>query len=465
MATGDSTMHDSTAAHSSGVDDAAGQRLWTLSVAHHPEPAHVGLRLALPEGTDLVLGREADCFGAGVLEDARISRAHVRVTVEAGRGARIHDLGSRNGTHLNGHQITDTAVLRNGDVLRLGSILLLVHKAPSAYAPAQHASLVGVSHTIARVIESIEKVGARDTTVLVLGETGTGKEVVARAIHDASGRTGKFCAINCGGIPEGLLQAELFGHVRGAFSGAERDREGLIEAAAGGTLFLDEIGDASPALQLSLLRFLQEGEVRRVGSNQDIKVDTRVIAATHRDLKSFGGAFRQDLYGRLARWIIELPPLRKRVEDIPHLLAHFVRRYAGDDRPVHWKLSLHVLRQRWQRNVRELELFVERALIEAGDEVPVRVPPARPMDSLQRSIELSQADGPEQTPEMRQRETPPIRKPPRSERPGHDELRELLVAHDGNVTALAEQLGVGRNTLYRWIKAAGIDLDDFRSVD
>ena len=299
------------------------------------------------------------------------------------------------------------------------------------------------------MLEEIARLAARDTTVLLVGETGTGKELAARALHDASGRRGDFCALNCAGVSEQLIESELFGHEKGAFSGAAARHIGLAEAADGGTLFLDEIGDATPALQSSLLRFLQEREIRRVGSTTTIQVDARVVAATHRDLRGSSG-FREDLYARLARVVIDLPPLRTRIEDVPLLVRQFVQDYAGGPRAVDWRLMLAILGHTWPRNVRELQAFVERAVIDAADQ-PLRATGALRALLEPRAAVDDQAVDVQAAPSSR------------AIRPSDDELRELLDCHRGNVTAVASELGAGRNTVYRWMKSAGLDLTKFRS--
>jgi two-component system response regulator AtoC len=220
-----------------------------------------------------------------------------------------------------------------------------------------------------RVKSLIRTVGPTRTTVLVTGESGTGKELVARAIHDASPRTDqRFVAFNCAAIPAALLESELFGHVRGAFTDAVRDKPGLFEEAHGGTIFLDEIGELPVALQAKLLRALQESEIRRVGDTASIKVDIRLIAATLRDLavEVAEGRFREDLYYRLNVVPLHVPPLRERSEDIPQLARFFVARHAarhGRDVTISDAAIDALARQPWPGNVRELENMIERALV------------------------------------------------------------------------------------------------------
>jgi DNA-binding NtrC family response regulator len=245
--------------------------------------------------------------------------------------------------------------------------------------------IVGNSGAIREVTRMIEAVAYSSTTVLVTGESGTGKELVARALHTRSPRKGHpFVALNCGALTETLLESELFGHVKGAFTGAQRDQKGLFDAADGGTIFLDEIGDIPLSTQVRLLRVLQEGEIKRVGSAESVRVDVRVIAATHRDLPKLvkAGKFREDLFYRLNVINIPLPSLRERVEDIPLLAHHFLRRYAERLGKKVRALSPEGIEllcgYRWPGNVRELENAVERAVVLCrGDAVtPTDLPPA-----------------------------------------------------------------------------------------
>ena len=253
------------------------------------------------------------------------------------------------------------------------SVALALHRA--ARPPARLAAragatsrLLGTSAAMAEVRATIERIAPHRSTVLIQGESGTGKELVARALHDASGRRGRFVAVNCAAIPGPLLESELFGHKKGAFTDAGRDKPGLFEDADGGTLFLDEIGELPLGLQVKLLRVLQESEVRRLGESHGVAVDVRVVAASLRDLAALArtGRFREDLFYRLNVLPISIPPLRDRPDDIPELIACFVERHQARhgvavglaDDAVAW-----LRRRPWAGNVRELENTVERALV------------------------------------------------------------------------------------------------------
>ena len=234
------------------------------------------------------------------------------------------------------------------------------------------ATIVGSSAEMSRVRDTVARVAAHDTTVLITGETGVGKEVVARAIHTESTRmTAPFIAVNCGAIPETLMESELFGHVRGSFTGAIRDQKGKIEIATSGTLFLDEVGELSLGAQTRLLRVLQERIVTPVGSEKERKVDVRVIAATNRDLHAAiaTGRFRQDLFYRLNVFPVEIAPLRKRVDDIPALVAHLLGRATDDPPEVTSEALEKLMAYSWPGNVRELDNVLQRALIHADEDV------------------------------------------------------------------------------------------------
>lgn len=254
----------------------------------------------------------------------------------------------------------------------LGAILEEIHASHATVRTARHAPkiarLIGDSHGMLAVRKLVEQVAPSSATVLINGESGTGKEVVARQIHERSGRKGPFVAVNCGAIPEHLLESELFGHERGAFTGAVAARAGRFELAQGGTFFLDEIGDMPSVMQVKLLRVLEERTIERVGGNKSISVDARVIAATHRDLaKRIGeGNFREDLYYRLSVFPIDIPPLRDRADDIAPLVEEFIRR-MNIEQSLRLRISQNAMNilesYSWPGNVRELANLVERLVV------------------------------------------------------------------------------------------------------
>jgi two-component system NtrC family response regulator len=298
-----------------------------------------------------------------------------------------------------------------------------------------------------RICRLIERVASSDATVMLLGESGTGKEVLAQGVHDASKRGGKFVAINCAAIPENLLETELFGHEKGAFTGATKTTVGKIETAHGGTLMLDEIGDLPPSLQAKLLRFLQERKIERVGGRQEIAVDVRVVCATHQDLKSQiqEGQFREDLYYRLAEIVVTIPPLRDRTGDAV-LLAHaFLRRFAQEQRRGNLSFSDEAVRaiesHAWPGNVRELLNAVKRAAIMADgtrvalDDIGLPAAPAAERDE----------------PDPHDLDLRRIR-----EHAEREAIVAALARANGNVLRAAEILGVSRPTLYDLMKRLAI---------
>ena len=271
------------------------------------------------------------------------------------------------------------------------------------------AQLVGQSEAMQKVFDVVRKVADSKSNVLICGESGTGKELVARAIHYNSARSVMpFVAVNCSAVPETLLESELFGHMKGSFTGAIANKAGLFEVADGGTIFLDEIGDTTPTIQVKLLRVIQEREFRRVGGNYDVKVDVRVVAATNKDLEKAvaDGSFREDLYYRLDVIPIRLPPLRMRTGDIPLLVNHFLERFSkesGKPKPVISQDAMHVLlSHEWRGNVRELENLLERVVAFATAELVTDADvhgwlhrpatqsqhPAMPMDLTDEGLDL-----------------------------------------------------------------------------
>lgn len=381
------------------------------------------------------------------LTDRTVSRVHCELRLRTG-AVQIVDAGSTNGTFAEGVRITD-AELTPGAVFRLGATAIRLEGSdvPTRVAISHRdhfGALLGGSVAMRRVYAVLERLAQTDTTALIHGETGTGKELAARAVHEASRRSrGPFVTVDCGAIAENLIESELFGHVRGAFSGAMNDRKGLFEEAHGGTLFLDEIGELPLSLQPKLLRALEAREVRRVGANSGRSVDVRVLAATHRSLaRSVNeGSFREDLYYRLAVIEVELPPLRARREDLSILSQRFYERFTGNDEPIPDSLLGAIHSRAWTGNVRELRNFVERCVTLGGAGGDAPASSVRPPPSLDPLV--------------------PIHLPLKEAREAwmnqfeRRYVEALLRQTGGNVTRAAEMAGVHRRSLQRLIASLG----------
>jgi transcriptional regulator with PAS, ATPase and Fis domain len=309
--------------------------------------------------------------------------------------------------------------------------------------------IVGESRALREVLHIVDKVAPTDTRVLIVGESGTGKELIARTIHRRSPRSGAaFFAVNCGALVEGILESELFGHERGAFTGAIATRKGYFEVASGGTLFLDEISETSLAFQTRLLRVLQEGEFLRVGGSRPVEADVRLVASTNRDPREAidQGRLREDLFYRLSVVQVTLPPLRDRPEDVPLLAAHFVELYARHIkkriRGVSEAALQALVRYRWPGNIRELENVIERAIIMAdeGEAITLENLPA----DVAAPALAAEAGPPEPLSAVREAE--------------RDVILKVLRECQGNRSLAAKRLGIGRRTLYDKLARHGIAL-------
>jgi transcriptional regulator with GAF, ATPase, and Fis domain len=391
---------------------------------------------------------------------------HARLHLE--HATWIQDAGSRNGTLVNGSPV-ERAELRDGDVVEMGHTFF-VYRESRAVAPddaldlasesiAAPEGLITLDTKLAHELYALCHVARTTTSIVIQGESGTGKELAARAVHELSGRSGRFIAINAGALPQTLAESELFGYKRGAFSGATHDRDGLIAASDGGTLFLDEIGDLPMPSQVSLLRVLEDQEVRPLGSTTSTRVDLRVVAATHRNLREMvsRGEFREDLYARIAGFTLELPPLRDRREDLGVVLDALLRRLPAE-RASQVTFEGRALRTlfaySWPRNVRELEKCLQTALALAGDEaVKHRHLPKDIRAALDSSDDCGLADA-----------TPPPGPAPLSAEDSErrDALIALLREHGGNVTRVAELMGKKRQQIQKWCKRYGIAAGTYR---
>jgi two-component system, NtrC family, response regulator len=306
------------------------------------------------------------------------------------------------------------------------------------------------SPALAVACDRLRRLAASDGELLIVGETGVGKEVYARAVHEASGRKGRFVAINCAAIPRDLVESELFGYRQGAHSTAHQAKAGLIEEAEGGTLFLDEIGEMTPEAQIKILRFLQDRELTPLGSTRPRRMDVRIVAATNRTAAGPGkgpGGLRDDIVARLGAAPIHLPPLRNRIEDLGALIGHFLARAGARckfEQPAFRALALHA----WPLNVRELEKIISTAAVLTGGDKPIALrdlpePIARVLTAPSAGS-ARRANGPSPTPAQ---------------------IEESLRRYEGNVADVSRELGKHRAAVWRWIKKFGLDPQKFRRND
>ena len=412
-----------------------------------------------------VVGREAGAVDL-VLKAPAVSRIHAELTRE-GKSFVVRDLGSRNGVIVNGRKVK-SAKLEPLDELRIGdAIFKFVDSAAEEYARyridgamaagesrcAQQSSLLAGGFQIDSVVAEIERVAPTPLSVIVSGASGTGKEVIASELHRLSGRRGRLAAINCTALPQNLIESELFGYKRGAFSGADRDKPGLIRHADGGTLLLDEIGDMPLEAQAKLLRVLQAREVLPLGATMPEPVDVRVVAATHRDLERLQreGKFREDLFARLNEYAVELPALHERKEDVFLLTQTFLARHGGASKLPSFAFMSGLLHYDFPYNVRELEACIKRALALAdrGSLEPEVLP-----EAMQEAMSDYGRDADDLA--------DPAEDEDSQSAPDEAALRELLTRHCGNVAAVGRELGKARMQIHRWMKRHSIDITDYR---
>jgi DNA-binding NtrC family response regulator len=431
------------------------------------------------------LTRQRASIGRDETADLRIvanavSRTHAELSWERGTWL-LRDLGSRNGTFVDGRLIRAVDLEPLNEVRVGDAILKFVDRHAEVYAgyridgamlggtvrrgPSAE-GLVG-GYQVDRIASDIARIAPTELSVMLLGESGTGKEVVARELHRLSARTGRFCAINCAAIPGQLIESELFGYKRGAFSGADRDKPGLIRTAHEGTLLLDEIGDMPLEAQAKLLRVLQSKEVFPLGATQPERVDVRIVCATHRDLGRMleGGKFREDLFARLNEYQLRLPPLRERKEDVYMLVRHFLERHGRPELRPAFPFMTGLTHYDWPYNVRELEACIKRCValcdgnVLGEEHLPdaVREAMSDYGEPLSPPASLPGVTLPASTVGRVVNETP------RPAMPSDQELRALLSHHKGNVAAVGRELGKARMQIHRWMKRYGIEVDDYRS--
>ena len=380
------------------------------------------------------------------IDDEAVSRVHCALEPRED-GLWVFDLDSRNGTYVNDVRVSGARVAPI-DRIRVGQTVLRVDYEVDPTEVAlwpldRFGALVGQSIAMRELFARMHRVAGTDTSVLLQGESGTGKELAARAIHAMSARHEEpFVVVDCGAIPETLLEAELFGASKGAYTGADTNRMGMIEAANGGTLLFDEIGELPLRLQPKLLRFLESRTIRRVGEHDQRSVDARIIAATHRDLGSMvnDGAFREDLYFRLAVVPLTLPPLRHRLDDLPALLQHFLPTQAPPPEDLVAKLRARP----WYGNVRELRNFVERMQVLGVDEA---LDVVRPGSQVRREGDFPPVALDVPFKELRDQWVSHLER---------DYIGRLLEQYDGNISAAAKAAGIDRTYVHRLVNKHGL---------
>jgi len=419
-----------------------------LRLRLHP---HHRVELRRGGSLDVTTRRDASAIELAI-PDTKVSAQHARLERHLGTWC-VKDGQSKNGTFVNGARV-ENAALSDGDTIDVGDTIFtfrdaIVQDGEIAHQPAAspHRGLSSALPDVQSELDELTKVASSLLTILIEGETGTGKEVVARAVHEMSQRRGALIPVNCGALPSERVEAELFGWKRGAFSGATADHDGLVRAADHGTLCLDEIGDMPLAEQTALLRVLQEREVTPIGGTRPVAVDLRVVAATHRPLGAMTstGAFRDDLLARITGYRLRLLPLRQRREDLGLFLGDVLHRQHAEAARLTIDALRALLRHDWPTNIRGLEQALTRALVTcahgvidvadlpctAGTGVPVATPRAPPVPEVI-----------------------------------HDPLRERLVSlmqeHHGNITGVARAMGKARMQIQRWLKRYRLAPDQFR---
>ena len=423
------------------------------------DPLCPGVRLSLRDLDEVLVGRgperrwsRSDRRLVIALPDLEMSRLHVRL-VRRGDTWTLHDPGSKNGTVVAGAR-TSRCDLKDGDLIELGHSLLVYRDGDGPATDrgdrdlADDQEVAEMFRTLSLELErraiDLERIAPTKVPVLVVGETGTGKELVARAIHEQSGRSGPFVPVNCGALPRELVESELYGYRRGAFSGAREDRTGLARKADHGTLFLDEVAELPEDSQVALLRLLQEGEVRPIGSSELVRVNVRVVAATHQDLatRMDDGRFRRDLHGRLAGYQMVVPPLRDRIEDIGPLIALLLRRLGFQEGAPTFqqRAAAALFSHAYPANVRELEQALGAAVALASNG-------SIGLEHLPQPIRSAAVQGPSLEPQ---------------DAALRNELIELFRQNGGNVRATARVMDKAPVQIRRWCQRLRIDPGEFR---
>jgi transcriptional regulator with AAA-type ATPase domain len=398
-----------------------------------------------------------------LLCDERVSSLHARIELGA-QGWLFTDCASTNGSRVNRQEV-QTKVLANGDLIEVGQTFLRYRAdLPTPFDASGDVEAAGLSELskaigtllpwLGRDLETLTRIARSEVPVLLLGETGTGKEVLARAIHSESGRQGPFIAVNCGGLPATLVESLMFGHTRGAFSGATHEAPGFVRAAQGGTLFLDEVGDLGAPAQAVMLRVLQEREVTPVGATRPIPTDVRILAATHRPLLQLAesGAFRPDLQARITGFTFTIPPLRDRIDDAGILVARLLEKIDAVRAPrisFGSEVVYAMMEYDWPKNVRELEQRLKvGVLLASGGRVEVS-------HFCGDGALKGQPIGISPLPSPSKLQSP-------DDQALHAELVAKLTEYRGNVTRVGQAMGKSRTQIQRWVRRLGIDAERFR---
>lgn len=451
---------DGTQTQSQGVIRRRTAPIWTLRVLYTNWTVHPRWSVVLPAGETTVGRRAKQPQDIALSNDPLLSRAHVRF-IRQGSSLTVVDLESRNGTQLNGKLLVKPASVSDGDVVRVGDSFLMARLEPVDVVDVPLAGLQGTSPVMRKLRGLLSAVGGTDASVVLQGESGSGKGVCARIIHTLSGRAGRFVQVNCAAVPEQLAESAFFGHTAGAFTGARGSAEGYFRAADGGTLFVDEVGELSSTLQPKLLHALDAGEITPVGATRATACDVRVVAATNRDLVSAvrEGTFRGDLFARLAGMMILVPPLRERKEDLLPLLVGML---GAESPPLSPDLVALLLGYRWPFNVREVERVATELKVRSAGHTALEA--SMIAERLEAFAEPAPTPAPAAAPAPAAPppEEAPVADARRSGPPEQAELEALLRAHHGVIASVAREVGRSTKQVYRWMSRYGLDPEAYR---